>query len=87
MGSSWTKGIYGILLWFQLKQLSVKPLYWRYAPHVWDVVLDVWALTVELVGLAEVIWANLSNFALEHSESIHTTSSGGSQQGGNLKKG
>lgn len=87
MGDSWTKGIYGILLWFQLEQLSVKALHWIYSPHIWDVVLDVWALTVKPVGLAKVIWANLSNFALEQSESIHTASSGGSQQGGNLKKG
>lgn len=76
----------GVLLQFQLEQLSVKPLHWRYLPHVWDAVLDVWALTVKLVGLAKVIWANLSNFALEQSESIHTTSSGGSAGGGNLKK-
>lgn len=87
MSNRWTRGIYGILLWFQLEQLSVKAFHWRYAPHIWDVVLDVWALTVKLVDLAKVIWANLSNFALEQSESIHTTSSGGSQRGGNLKKG
>lgn len=77
----------GILLQFQLEQLSVKSLHWRYPPHIWHAVLDVWTLTMKLVGLAKVTWANLSNFALEQSESIHTTGSGGSAGGGNLKKG
>lgn len=64
-----------------------KPLHWRYAPHIWDEVPDVWARTVKLLGSARVIWANLSNFALEQSENVNITTSGGSQQGGNLKKG
>lgn len=38
---------------------------------IWDVVLDAWALTVKLMCLAKVIWANLSNFALEQSEGAH----------------